>query len=108
MPRMVFRETINYGANRSGLLAQGEDHLWGFMGAANDTITVRATPGSGFDLVLYILGPDGIELIYVDDGEQNAEETLVGYQLPESGFYTIAVGELEFREASYTITLQRE
>jgi hypothetical protein len=108
MPRMVFRETINYGANRSGLLAQGEDHLWGFMGAANDTITVRATPGSGFDLVLYILGPDGVELIYVDDGEQNAEETLVGYQLPESGFYTIAVGELEFREASYTITLQRE
>lgn len=106
VPIVVIRDTIPYGSGGSGSNMAEEDHFWNFVGQAGDVITidVSQTNNSG-DLIFYLVAPDGSELEFIDDTVGVGGETLTNYTLPESGFYSIGIGESNFNPVDYSMTL---
>lgn len=105
-PVVEIQNTIVYGSGGSGSLPEGVDHFWNFEGEAGDVITIEVSPNSTEgDLVFYLIGPDGIELEFIDDTGVGGTETLAAYTLPETGLYSIGIGEYDFAEIDYTLTL---
>ncbi|MCI0578927.1 MAG: pre-peptidase C-terminal domain-containing protein [Chloroflexi bacterium] len=104
-PFFVFQQNMNYGGNVSGNLPTVVDHLWHFQGTAGETVIITAT-SSDADLVLYVLGVEGgadSELEYAND--TSTGEEVITLTLPETGYYSIGVGEAEFEIASYAMSL---
>lgn len=107
-PFYVFQGNIAYSGTGSGNLAASVDHLYNFVGASGDRITISVDGAGNSDMVLYLIGPDGSELAFVDDNGAGAMESLSGFQLPSAGYYSIGVGEADFEPASYSMTLTRD
>jgi hypothetical protein len=103
---LVFKINLSYGGIGTGSLPEITDHLWDFAGSEGDMVTIRTTPTSANDLVLFLIAPDSTELIFVDNGDQGSPEEILNYLLPETGTYSIRVGELTFQPANYTLTLE--
>jgi hypothetical protein len=76
------------------------------LGTGGDVVTIRVTPGDNSDLFIYLYGPDGTILVdfHNETGEGEAEE-LLSFTLPDTGFYSILMGEYSFNAATYTISL---
>jgi hypothetical protein len=106
-PWIVMRDTILYGAGGTGTAPAGFDHYWNFEGQAGDIITIIVTASNSGDLFLSLIGPDGSLLEEVDDTGQGSNETLASYTLPATGFYSIGIGEFDFLEVSYVMTLAK-
>ncbi len=108
-PIVIMQETLTYGSGGSGSIPDGVDHFWNFEGQAGDTITIEVSPtSSDGDLIFYLIGPeDGIELEFINETGVGESESLISYVLPESGFYSIGIGENDFFEIAYTITLSQ-
>jgi hypothetical protein len=106
-PVVVMRDTISYGSGGSGNIPAGIDHFWNFEGQAGDVITIEVSPaGSSGDLVLYLVDPDGSDdFDLIDETGPGESESLVSYTLPETGFYSIGIGEFSFGLVDYTMTL---
>ncbi|MDX1613112.1 MAG: hypothetical protein R3300_02310 [Candidatus Promineifilaceae bacterium] len=107
-PFYVHQGNLNYNGSGSGSVPESVDHLYHFVGQAGDRISVNATSDSNTDLVLYLLGTQGTELIFVDDTAVGMAESISSFQLPSDGYYSIGVGDADFEAASYTVTLTRD
>jgi hypothetical protein len=85
--------------------------MWNFMGSAGDVITILAVATTDTDLILYLNGPDAIELDFADEdltvAPPNDEEQILMLQLADDGMFTIGVGEIDFNTIAYTLTLTR-
>jgi hypothetical protein len=104
-PVVVMRDTLTYGSGGSGTIPEGVDHFWNFEGQAGDVISIEVSPsGNTGDLLFYLIGPDGSELEFVDQ-TVGGSESLLNFTLPQSGFYSIGIGEYDFLMVSYTMTL---
>jgi hypothetical protein len=70
----------------------GEYRFFTFQGQAGQHVRVRveAEPGSGFDPVAALLGPDGDLLIEVDDVDEDLNPSFT-FQLPQDGSYNVRV-----------------
>jgi hypothetical protein len=101
----VFRDIMSYESSVSGVLPPGVDELWSFEGQQGQAITIKIVPAPDADAVLYLLGPTGDELRYVDDHFEGAAEELLDVILPATGFYTLGAGESAFGPMSYTLEL---
>lgn len=106
LPVVVIQNTIVYGSGGSGSIPEGIDHFWNFEGQAGDVITIEVSPtGNSGNLIFYLLGVDGTELEFINDIDGVGSESLTAYTLPETGFYSIWIGEYDFAEVDYTMTL---
>ncbi len=102
---LIFQENLSYGGLGTGTLPALTDHLWDFQASAGDLITIRVDPANSADLVIFLVAPDSTEIIFVDDTAEGESEQITDFVINESGTYTIRIGELEFEEAAYTVTL---
>lgn len=104
----VFKGTLEYGDAESVLMAPQSDHFWHFLGNEGDSIAVLVAPNDNVaDVFFELYGPDATQLLDepIDDGDAGFPEFLIGFVLPETGFYAIRVGEFSFGSADYAISL---
>jgi len=102
---LIFKENLSYGGLGTGSLPALTDHLWNFQASSGDRVTISVDPAINGDLVVFLISPDSTELIFVDDTAEGEREQIADFVINESGTYTIRIGELEFQEAAYTVTL---
>ncbi len=104
----IFKGTLQYGDAESVLMAPQSDHFWHFMGNEGDSIAILVAPNDNeADVFFELFGPDATELLDepVDDGQAGFPEFLIGYVLPETGFYAIHIGEFNYGSADYAVSL---
>jgi hypothetical protein len=102
---LVFMENLAFGGLGTGSLPANTDHLWNFEAATGDMVTIEIEPANTGDLVLFLIGPDSSELLFVDDAGPGEGEQISAHVITEAGVYSIRVGELEFQPAAYTVIL---
>ncbi|HEX6387645.1 MAG TPA: hypothetical protein VF177_23495 [Anaerolineae bacterium] len=90
------RGYLGYGDAVSGTTGEAELHYWYFAGNEDDSVTIRVTSNDGvFFVGLY--GPDADDLAY--------EEEEITVTLPQTGLYTIELGESAVEPATYQVSL---
>jgi hypothetical protein len=90
----IWRGELSYGETVQAEFAGGEIHSWTFVGVADETISIVATPlGEGMDVSIRLVDSADESLVDVDEAYGDQAETLSGYQLPGDGEYTILVEE---------------
>jgi hypothetical protein len=107
---MIYRATLDYGFSDTENLPAETDFLYAFHGVSGESITVAVESVSVSNMVLYLFSPNGVELEFIDDDESAAggsREELTNYPLPETGFYTIRIGEWDFEAATFLYSLAR-
>ncbi len=74
---------------------------YSFNGSVGDTVTIflAHAEGSSLDPDLELLGPDGSQKAYDDDGGGSRNSLIVGYRLETTGKYTIKAGAWGDRSA---------
>jgi hypothetical protein len=105
-PVVMIQDTLIYGSGGIGSIPIGVDHFWNFEGRLGDTISIEvsATGASG-NLIFYLIGPDGSEMEFINETGVGEGESLISFPLPESGFYSIGIGEADFGAIEYSMTL---
>jgi hypothetical protein len=102
----IFNGTLEVGQSESIDLRENNDHFWHFYGMAGDTVTIRVTPSDDSNLFLRVFKPDAtLEVEFHDETDDGEAEELISLLLPDTGFYSILVGEVAFGSADYTIEL---
>jgi len=102
----IFQGTLQIGDVGTAVLAAEHDHFWHFIGAAGQTVTMSVAPTDDSDLFMNLFGVDGVTLVRFHDETASGEpEQLASYILPDSGIYSLRVGEYNFQSASYEIFL---
>ncbi len=96
--------SIAYGQSVSGTLNENQQ-LWTFTGTEGDVVTIAMT-SSDFDTYLELLGPNGQQVAFNDDGGQGLNSLIENYTLPTSGTFTIVARSFGNRgRGNYTLTL---
>jgi hypothetical protein len=101
---------IAYGEAVEAMLPYGVEHDWLFEGGAGDviTITMRATDGM-LDSYLELYGPDDDWLAADDDGGQDLDALIGGFEVLADGTYRIAAGSSSLGESgAYELALEVE
>ncbi|HEC21775.1 MAG TPA: hypothetical protein ENI95_02530 [Chloroflexi bacterium] len=88
-------------------------HFYQFNATAGEMITLSVTSTSEegeLDIGFAVLGPDGIQQVFADDseGDNPADPVLSGYEVPQTGTYTVVVYSFNDATGSYQITFSRE
>ncbi len=105
-PPQVVQQPITPGETVSGEILPGGRDLWSFEGAAGQRITITMREDdSGLDAVLILVGPDGAELRYDDDGWYGFNAIIQDYRLPLDGTYTITALGFGDSAGAYLLTL---
>lgn len=104
----IFKGTLEYGDAEQALMVAQSDHFWHFLGNEGDDIAILVAPNdNNTDIFFELYGPDATELLDepVDDGDAGFPEFLIGFVLPETGFYAIRIGEFTFGAGDYAVSL---
>lgn len=97
---------IAFGQALQGELPANGQHYWVFSGAARQRISIVVEPGAPtFDAILELYGPDGRQLLALDEGFSGDPEVISGYELPAAGEYAILVRSFSPQGGPYTISL---
>lgn len=95
---------IRYGETVTGSLNLSQER-WVFNGTAGESVTIAMT-SDDFDTYLELLGPDGTQVTFNDDGGQGLNSLIENFTLPATGEYTIIARSFGNRgEGSYTLSL---
>jgi hypothetical protein len=102
----VFNDTLEVGQSETTTARPNNDHFWFFFGTAGETVTIRVSPTDISDLFIRLFGPNDSLLVdfHNETGEGEVEE-LLSFTLPDTGFYSLLLGELNFGASTYTISL---
>ncbi len=101
-------------ATRTGRLeAPGTFHYFQFNAEAGDRITLVARSESSvglLDLGFAVLGPDGRQMVFADDstGENPADPELQGYEVSQTGTYTIVIYSFNDAQGTYELRYERQ
>jgi hypothetical protein len=102
----IFQGTLRIGDIGDAVIASGSDHFWHFTGAAGQAISISVVPTGDADLFLNLFGTDGVTLIRFHDETVSGEpEQIIGYVLPDTGIYSLRIGEFNFGSGEYEIFL---
>ncbi|MBK8988549.1 MAG: PPC domain-containing protein [Chloroflexi bacterium] len=96
---------IRAGQSIQSDLPPNGQHYWTFSGTAGTLISIVVTPNQGFDALLNLYGPDGRQLVALDEGFSGDAELISGFELPASGEYTILVQSFAGNSGPYTLSL---
>jgi hypothetical protein len=105
----IFQPIIDYGATVNANLPAVSEHFWHFAGLEGQAVTIRVLPDATTDVFLELYGPDAdrISAPFISVGTAGAMEQLE-FDLPDDGLYSIRVGEWDFEEGSYQLTLEED
>ncbi len=102
----VWSGELSYGQTVQGEFAGGEIHAWTFVGAADETISIVATPlGDEMDLSIRLVDSDGELLLEINDALMGGAETVSSYELPADGEYAIHILESGEVPGAYELRL---
>jgi hypothetical protein len=102
----VFNGTLTIGQSQSTIMRETNDHFWQFYGTAGDIVTIRVTPSDNSDLFIRLFGPNDTLLVDFHDETSAGEiEEIISFTLPDTGIYSILIGEFSFGESAYSIAL---
>ena len=105
-PRFDTGGEIQVGENVGGTISDHAYPNWEFTGEAGDVITLILRPETArLDLILYLIAPDGTELVTLDEGFAGDTEALVGFRLPMSGSYVAQVRSFANVPGGYRLSL---
>jgi hypothetical protein len=79
------------GQTIEGMLIDNGQQAWTFNGNAGSLVSIVLMPEEPFDVLLDLFGPDGVQLVALDEGFSGDAEVVSGLALPLSGPYTILV-----------------
>jgi hypothetical protein len=105
---VVFPGILVSGTPRSAVQqAELAWHYWFFIGDSGDSMRVRIVPSGSADVGLYLYDEVGDEVDYMDDNGEGQEE-IMETTLPSSGFFALAVEEINGFQFTYDLefTLQ--
>lgn len=96
-----------FGQVMQGQLPANGRHYWVFSGVARQRISIVVKPAAPtFDAILELVGPDGRQLVTLDEGFSGDPELISGYELPSTGEYAILVSSFSPQGGPYTISLE--
>lgn len=99
-----FQGLLTNGDTRTNIpLNANSDHYWHFSGSSGQQLTVTITPTLTGNPFLTLYGPDGTQLMTVDNPTTGQPETLT-YTLPATGFYAIRAADINLASDTYTLT----
>lgn len=96
---------IQIGQTLESTLAPKAVHNWIFTGSAGELLTAVLTPQDQFDAILELYGPDGRQLISLDEGYSGDAELFSGVELPLTGQYTLVVSSFAGDGGRYALSL---
>ncbi len=97
---------LTIGQEVSSQLPANGVQTWVFEGSAGETVSVILTPlEDQFDAVLELVGPDGTQLVNLDEGFSGDAEVVVNLELAVTGEYVIVVREFNERGGRYSLSL---
>ncbi|MBP6016659.1 MAG: hypothetical protein KA586_08055 [Candidatus Promineofilum sp.] len=98
--------TMAFGQALQTQLPPNGQHNWVFSAAAHQHIGVVVEPGvQTFDAILELYGPDGTQLIALDEGFSGDPELISDFELPAAGEYVIVVRSFSPQGGPYTVSL---
>lgn len=105
-PRYSGGGPITFGQALQGQLPANGSHYWVFPGAAHQRVSIVVEPGAQtFDAILELIGPDGAQLVALDEGFSGDPEIVSSFELPAAGEYAILVRSFSPQGGPYTISL---
>lgn len=105
-PRFGGGGRIEFGREINSDLGDDGEHIWVFSGTAGQEISLVLTSlNDQLDVILEVRGPDGQELLAVDEGFAGDAEVVAGLILPVTGEYQIIVRGFAGRGGAYTLVL---
>jgi hypothetical protein len=97
---------IAFGQALQGELPANGQHYWVFPGAARQRVSIVVEPGAQtFDAILELYGPDGRQLVALDEGFSGDPEVISSFELPSAGEYAILVRSFSPQGGPYTVSL---
>ena len=96
---------IQIGQTLESTLAPNATHNWIFTGNAGELITAVFTPQDQFDAILQLYGPDGRQILNLDEGYSGDAELFSGVELPLTGQYTLVVSSFAGNGGRYALSL---
>lgn len=97
---------IAIGQEVSSQLPANGVQTWVFEGSAGEAVSIILTPQEDqFDAVLELVGPDGTQLVSLDEGFSGDAEVVVNLELVVTGEYVIVVREFNERGGRYSLSL---
>jgi hypothetical protein len=104
----LFRENLVDGVAHTGDLLPENDHFYFFSGTAGEVVDLTARPLDNADLFLRLFDPSGITLFsFHDENSAGQAEQISTYSLPETGLYSLLIGEQAFAGGAYEVVLDR-
>lgn len=106
LPQYSTGGRIEFGqAIQSDLPPQGQQY-WVFGGTHGQRISIVVEPAATtLDPVLELFGPDGQQLVTLDEGFSGDPELIAGFELPSSGEYAILVRSFSQQGGEFTLSL---
>ncbi|MGD8806347.1 MAG: PPC domain-containing protein, partial [Chloroflexota bacterium] len=105
-PRFGGGGRIEFGREVGSELSDGGEHTWIFAGTAGQEVSIVLTSlNEQLDVILEVRGPDGQELLSLDEGFAGDAEVVAGLPLPVTGEYQIIVHGFAGRGGAYTLAL---
>jgi len=99
---------LSYGDAVIGAVNPGTAVAWTFSAEAGDVINIALQAGdSSGDLVLQLVGPDGVTAREVDAGPAGGDEAIRAYVVPAAGQWRIVLREFFSGMANYRLSLER-
>lgn len=97
---------IRLGQEVFSELPENGEHLWAFQGTAGQAVTMILTSHTDqLDVILEFRGPDGSELVLLDEGFAGDPELLTGYEISVTGEYIILVRGFAGHGGPYSLFL---
>lgn len=98
--------SINYGQGiQSDLLRNGQQ-VWTFTASAGKLVSIVLSPlDNDLDTILELFGPDGQQLLALDEGFSGDAEVVNGFEIPVTGEYSILVRSFAGNGGSYALAL---
>lgn len=100
--------SLSYGDAVISAIPAGMAVGWTFIAQAGDIIDIDAQAGDASgDLVLSLLGPDGLSVVAADDNSAGGDEAIHAFTVPSDGQWQIVLSEFFGSMASYRLRLER-
>lgn len=107
LPQYSTGGRIEFGETIQGELPPQGQQYWVFGGTAGQRVSIVVEPATtAIDPVLELYGPDGRQLVALDEGFSGDPELVAGFELPAGGEYAILVRSFSQQGGAFTLSLE--